>query len=180
MYIKSSHTYQTVTGIPHIWEQFLTQSRHQLEGSSLCSVFSVLLGLKPTEGGHHDYPFLKQNFKQNMLLYSQVLQSNVWQLREQGLKIIYRNFLNTQLSLWSWALQERPPLVQPLRRFLAFYGIQIFIIAFTKSTSPVPILSQTNPVQTTPRYLYKIHLTVIHSPTSWCSQWSPSFWLSYQ
>jgi hypothetical protein len=33
----------------------------------------------------------------------------------------------------------------------------------------VPILSQTNPIHTTLFYLSKIHLNIIHTPTSWSS-----------
>jgi hypothetical protein len=35
-----------------------------------------------------------------------------------------------------------------------------------KSSPLVPVLSQTIPVDTTPSYLYKIHLKVIHPPMS--------------
>jgi hypothetical protein len=38
-----------------------------------------------------------------------------------------------------------------------------------KSTLRVPIMSQINPVHTTPFYLSKIHFNVIHPPTSWYS-----------
>jgi hypothetical protein len=39
-----------------------------------------------------------------------------------------------------------------------------------RSSSPVvPMLSQTNPVCTTQSHLSKIHLNIIHPPTSWCS-----------
>jgi hypothetical protein len=39
-----------------------------------------------------------------------------------------------------------------------------FITTFTRA---VLILNQTNPVYTTPSYLCKIHLNMIHPPTSW-------------
>jgi hypothetical protein len=38
-----------------------------------------------------------------------------------------------------------------------------------KSHPLVPILSQINPVHTTPSYLFKIHLNIIHPPTPWSS-----------
>jgi hypothetical protein len=31
-----------------------------------------------------------------------------------------------------------------------------------------------------PSYLTKIHFNIVHSPTSWSSQWSLSFWISHQ
>jgi hypothetical protein len=43
----------------------------------------------------------------------------------------------------------------------------------------VPILSQINPVHTTPSYLPKIHFNIIHSPPSWSSKRSLSFWFSH-
>jgi hypothetical protein len=50
----------------------------------------------------------------------------------------------------------------------------------SKGPSPVPILSQINPVHTTPSCLSKIHSNIILPPTSRSSQWSLSFWLSHQ
>jgi hypothetical protein len=44
-----------------------------------------------------------------------------------------------------------------------------------KSPPLVPILSQIDPVHTTPFYLSKIHLNTVHPPTSSSSQWSLSF-----
>jgi hypothetical protein len=35
-----------------------------------------------------------------------------------------------------------------------------------KSSPPLPILTQTNPVHITPSHLYKIHPNIIHPPTS--------------
>jgi hypothetical protein len=46
-----------------------------------------------------------------------------------------------------------------------------------KSPPRVPILSQINPIHTTPSYLPKVHFNIIHQPKSWSSQWSLSFWL---
>jgi hypothetical protein len=43
---------------------------------------------------------------------------------------------NTTHSLthsWSWALLEKPPIVQPLKNFPAFYGTRRFITAFTRA-----------------------------------------------
>jgi hypothetical protein len=48
-----------------------------------------------------------------------------------------------------------------------------------KNPPLVPILSQINPVHTTPSYLSKIHFSIIYPPTSWSSQWYV-FWWSIQ
>jgi hypothetical protein len=49
-----------------------------------------------------------------------------------------------------------------------------------KSPPLVPILSQINPIYTISSYLSKIHFNIVHPPTSWASQWSPSSRLSHQ
>jgi hypothetical protein len=49
-----------------------------------------------------------------------------------------------------------------------------------KSPPLVPILSQINPVRTTPSYFSKIHFNIIHPPTSKSSYWYLSFWLPHQ
>jgi hypothetical protein len=49
-----------------------------------------------------------------------------------------------------------------------------------KSPSLVPVLSNIDPVHTIPSYLSKIYFNSVHSPTSWSSYWSLSFWLSHQ
>jgi hypothetical protein len=40
-----------------------------------------------------------------------------------------------------------------------------------KSPPLVPISSQINPIHTIPSYHSKIHLNIVHPPTSWSSQW---------
>jgi hypothetical protein len=49
-----------------------------------------------------------------------------------------------------------------------------------KSSPPVPILSHIDRIPTIPSYLTKIHINIVHPPTSWSSQWSLSFWISHQ
>jgi hypothetical protein len=46
------------------------------------------------------------------------------------------------------------------------------------STGPYP--EPENPIHTIPSYLSKINFNIVHPPTSWSSQWSLFFWLSYQ
>jgi hypothetical protein len=48
-----------------------------------------------------------------------------------------------------------------------------------KSPPLVPILSHINPIHSIPSYLSKIHFNIVHPPTSWFSQWSLSFWLTW-
>jgi hypothetical protein len=48
-----------------------------------------------------------------------------------------------------------------------------------KSPAMVPILNQINPIHTIPSYFSKIHFNIVHPPTTWSSQWSLPFWLSY-
>jgi hypothetical protein len=84
------------------------------------------------------------------------------------------------IYLRSWALLEKLPIVQPLRNFPAFYGTRRFITNVHKSPPLVPILSQIDPVHTIPSYLSKIYFNIVHSPTSWSSYWSLSFWLPHQ
>jgi hypothetical protein len=49
-----------------------------------------------------------------------------------------------------------------------------------KNPPLVPILSQMNPVRTTPPYVYEIYFNIILPPTSRLSYWPVSLWLSYQ
>jgi hypothetical protein len=44
----------------------------------------------------------------------------------------------------------------------------------------VPVPNHINPIHTIPSYLSTIHYNIIHSPTSWSSQWSLSFLLTRQ
>jgi hypothetical protein len=49
-----------------------------------------------------------------------------------------------------------------------------------KSPPLVPNLSHITPIHTTPSYLSKKHINMVHTPTSRSSQWSLTFWLSHQ
>jgi hypothetical protein len=48
------------------------------------------------------------------------------------------------------------------------------------STGPYPEPYQSNPHYNIPSCLSKIHVSIVHPPTSWSSQWSLYFWLSHQ
>jgi hypothetical protein len=61
----------------------------------------------------------------------------------------FQIFLTPYLTSWSWALLEKPPIVQLLKNFPEFYGTRRFIAVFT-SPSLVPTLSQINPIYTSP------------------------------
>jgi hypothetical protein len=47
------------------------------------------------------------------------------------MEIIKSNYLLTYL--WSRALLEKPPIVQPLKNFPVFYGTQRFIFLLTRA-----------------------------------------------
>jgi hypothetical protein len=64
------------------------------------------------------------------------------------------------------------PVVQLLKNLTAFYGTRRFITVFTTA-----LLSQIGPILS---YLSKIYFNIVHSPTSWSSYWSLSFWLPHQ
>jgi hypothetical protein len=81
--------------------------------------------------------------------------------------------------VWSWALHEKLPIVQPFGKFPAILRNWKVHHRVHKNPPLVPILSQFDPVPTIPSYL-KIHFNIVHPPTSWSSQWSLSFWLSHQ
>jgi hypothetical protein len=53
-------------------------------------------------------------------------------------------------------------------------------IPCSQEPSTVPIMNHINPINIIPFYRPKIHFNIVHSPTSWSSQWSLFLWLSYQ
>jgi hypothetical protein len=90
------------------------------------------------------------------------------------------SYLNIQYSLthsWSWALLEKPKIVQLHKNFPALNGIRRFITAFARALHWS--LSWTRKIHTITSHLSKIKFNTIRLPTSWSSQWSRSFWLSY-
>jgi hypothetical protein len=68
------------------------------------------------------------------------------------------------------------PIVQLLKNFPAFYGTRRFIAVFTRALHWY--LSRARSSQSIPSHA--ISLRSIHPPTSWSSQWSPTFRLSHQ
>jgi hypothetical protein len=94
--------------------------------------------------------------------------------------------LNAFLGRWekelthsrSWALLEKLSVVQLLKNFPAFYGTRMFIVVFTRALHW--FLSWARSIQSIPSYLSKIHFNIVHSPTSWSSQWSLFFCHSHQ
>jgi hypothetical protein len=57
----------------------------------------------------------------------------------------HNDYWTSILTPWRWALLEKPPVLQLLKNFPAFNGTRRFITV-------VPILSQINPVYTSPSY----------------------------
>jgi hypothetical protein len=71
--------------------------------------------------------------------------------------------------LRSWALLEKPPIVQPLKNFPAFYGSRRFITVFTRALHWS--LSWARSTQSTPSHPVSLRSILILStpPTSWSS-----------
>jgi hypothetical protein len=75
----------------------------------------------------------------------------------------------TSTHSWSWALPEKPPIVQLLKNSTAFYGTRRFIAIFTRA---VHWSLSCNSINTIPSYISKIYFNIVHLPTSWSSQWA--------
>jgi hypothetical protein len=75
---------------------------------------------------------------------------------------------------WSWALVQKPPILQLLKNFPAFMEPEVSL--------PRSQDSYTEPDRSSPHHpiLFKIHFNIVPPPTSWSLYWSLSFWLSRQ
>jgi hypothetical protein len=69
---------------------------------------------------------------------------------------------------WSWALLEKPPILQLLKKFPVFYGIQRFITVFSRALHWS--LSWARSIQSIPSYFSKIHFNHLPLLDFWKSQ----------
>jgi hypothetical protein len=98
-------------------------------------------------------------------IFLDVLKNFMRKLNSVARPLEQQEVLTNRLTVWSWALLEISPVMQPLVNFLAFYGMRRFITAITKALHFS--LSWTRPIHSiSPSYLSKIHLNIIHIPTS--------------
>jgi hypothetical protein len=72
-----------------------------------------------------------------------------------GCPLLIQHVLQSLIHSQSWALLEKPPIVQPLKNFPAFYGTRRFISVFTRVLHWS--LSWARSIQSKPSYLSKIH-----------------------
>jgi hypothetical protein len=70
------------------------------------------------------------------------------------------------VTAWNGTLLEKLPFIPLLQEFSNILWNILAHYRDHKSPPPVPILSQINPVQTTPSYFYKINFNIIFSPMS--------------
>jgi hypothetical protein len=88
------------------------------------------------------------------------------------------NYVSLVTHSCNWALLQKPPIVQLLKDFPAFYGSQRFNTVFTRALHwPLSSATSIHPI---PSCLSKIHFNIVHPPTSLSSYWSLFFWLSHQ
>jgi hypothetical protein len=92
------------------------------------------------------------------------------------IKLCYNKSSLTQS--WSWALLEKPPIVQLLKSFPEFYGTRRFITVFTRALHWS--LPWAKSIQSIPPHPILSYINIVHPPTSWSSQWCVSFWHSHQ
>jgi hypothetical protein len=70
------------------------------------------------------------------------------------------------------------PVVQLVKNVPNLWNPKVYYFVHT-SPLLVPTLTQINGVYTTPSRLSKIHFIITQPPTSWSSQWPPSFRISH-
>jgi hypothetical protein len=87
-----------------------------------------------------------------------------WSTNFSGLLNVPCTYLLTYLR--SSALPEKLPIVQQFTEFPAILRNPKVRHRIHKSRPLVPILSQFDPVHTTPSFLSKIHFNIVHQPTS--------------
>jgi hypothetical protein len=70
-------------------------------------------------------------------------------------------------SLVELTFIEKPPVVQPLKNFLPFYGTRRFITVFTRALHWS--LSWARPIHSIPSYHGNIYFNIVHPPKFWSS-----------